>query len=99
MAARSRWASFTREVSDSSSAPDTAASRVLPTTEEYRGASLFSRIGGKFFVTRMLIAMVAIGTTDPVFALDSIPAIFGLTWSTCLTACPSCSAFIESMPK
>jgi tellurite resistance protein TerC len=56
-----------------------AASRVLPTTDGYRGASLFSRVGGKLFVTPMLIVMVAIGTTDLIFALDSIPAIFGLT--------------------
>ncbi len=56
-----------------------AASRVLPTTDGYRGASLFSRVDGKLFVTPMLIVMVAIGTTDLIFALDSIPAIFGLT--------------------
>ena len=56
-----------------------AVSRVLPTTDGYRGASLFSRVGGKLFVTPMLIVMVAIGTTDLIFALDSIPAIFGLT--------------------
>jgi tellurite resistance protein TerC len=56
-----------------------ATSRVLPTTEDYRGASLFARIDGKVFVTPMLIVMVAIGTTDLIFALDSIPAIFGLT--------------------
>ncbi|MFC7496135.1 MULTISPECIES: TerC family protein [unclassified Nocardioides] len=55
------------------------ARRVLPTTEDYRGASLFTRINGKLFVTPMLIVMVAIGTTDLIFALDSIPAIFGLT--------------------
>ena len=56
-----------------------ATSRVLPTTEDYRGASLLARIDGKLFVTPMLIVMVAIGTTDLIFALDSIPAIFGLT--------------------
>ena len=56
-----------------------AVSRVLPTTDGYRNASLFSRVGGKLFVTPMLIVMVAIGTTDLIFALDSIPAIFGLT--------------------
>ena len=56
-----------------------AVSRVLPTTDGYRGASLFSRVDAKLFVTPMLIVMVAIGTTDLIFALDSIPAIFGLT--------------------
>lgn len=34
---------------------------------------------GKRFVTPMLIVMIAVGTTDVLFALDSIPAIFGLT--------------------
>ncbi len=56
-----------------------AVSRVLPTTDGYRGASLFTRVDAKLFVTPMLIVMVAIGTTDLIFALDSIPAIFGLT--------------------
>jgi tellurite resistance protein TerC len=56
-----------------------AARRVLPTTETYRGSSVFARVDGRFMVTPMLIVMVAIGTTDLLFALDSIPAIFGLT--------------------
>jgi tellurite resistance protein TerC len=37
------------------------------------------RIDGKRWVTPMLIVMIAIGSTDLLFALDSIPAIFGLT--------------------
>jgi tellurite resistance protein TerC len=53
--------------------------RVLPTTDEYAGAKLVTRIAGKRLVTPMLVVMVAIGTTDLLFALDSIPAIFGLT--------------------
>jgi tellurite resistance protein TerC len=53
--------------------------RVLPTTNEYDGAKLVRRIGGKRFVTPMLVVMFAIGSTDLLFALDSIPAIFGLT--------------------
>jgi tellurite resistance protein TerC len=56
-----------------------AARRVLPTTQEYRGAALTTRVDGRWLVTPMLIVMVAIGTTDLLFALDSIPAIFGLT--------------------
>ncbi len=55
------------------------AERVLPTTKEYDGTKLVTRIDGKRFVTPMLIVMIAIGTTDLLFALDSIPAIFGLT--------------------
>jgi tellurite resistance protein TerC len=53
--------------------------KVLPTTKEYDGAKLSTRIDGKRFVTPMLIVMLAIGMTDVLFALDSIPAIFGLT--------------------
>ena len=53
--------------------------KVLPATDDYRGASLWVRENGKRLVTPMLLVMVAIGTTDVLFALDSIPAIFGLT--------------------
>ncbi|MFC6021653.1 TerC family protein [Plantactinospora solaniradicis] len=55
------------------------AKRILPTTESYRGASVLVKVDGRTMVTPMLIVMVAIGTTDLLFALDSIPAIFGLT--------------------
>ncbi|MGI5521757.1 TerC family protein [Micromonospora sp. CA-259024] len=55
------------------------ARRILPTTDTYRGSSVFARVDGRLLVTPMLIVMVAIGTTDLLFALDSIPAIFGLT--------------------
>jgi len=54
-------------------------SRVLPTTEEYDGERVLTKVDGKRVVTPMLLVMVAIGSTDLLFALDSIPAIFGLT--------------------
>jgi len=53
--------------------------RMLPTTEVYDGNKLRTVIDGKKLFTPMLVVMVAIGTTDLLFALDSIPAIFGLT--------------------
>ena len=53
--------------------------RVTPTTPDYDGLHLRTRIDGRQMFTPMLIVMVAIGTTDVLFALDSIPAIFGLT--------------------
>lgn len=53
--------------------------RVVPTTPEYHGDKMTVRKGRKLFATPMLIVMVAIGSTDVLFALDSIPAIFGLT--------------------
>src|SRR5690606_38886864 len=51
--------------------------RVLPTTTRYEGDRLTTTIDGKRFITPMLVVMVAIGSTDVLFALDSIPAIFG----------------------
>ncbi|MCJ0902737.1 TerC family protein [Rhodococcus sp. ARC_M6] len=53
--------------------------RVLPTTEEYDGDKLVTRINGKRVVTPLLLALIAIGFADVLFALDSIPAIYGLT--------------------
>ncbi|MDM7831079.1 TerC family protein [Cellulomonas edaphi] len=53
--------------------------RFVPTTTEYHGDRLTTKIDGKRFLTPMLLVMVAIGSTDILFALDSIPAIFGLT--------------------
>jgi len=52
---------------------------VLPHTEEYRGGRLWLRENGKWLFTPMFAVVVALGTTDLLFALDSIPAIFGLT--------------------
>ncbi|MCU1603147.1 MAG: tellurium resistance protein TerC [Frankiales bacterium] len=57
----------------------TFMSRILPTTEEYDGERVITKVNGKRVVTPMLLVMIAIGSTDLLFALDSIPAIFGLT--------------------
>ncbi|GAB3229480.1 TerC family protein [Glycomyces halotolerans] len=51
----------------------------LRVTPDYHGGHLLTRVDGKRFVTPLLLAMLAIGSTDILFALDSIPAIFGLT--------------------
>jgi tellurite resistance protein TerC len=53
--------------------------RFLPTTKDYDGARVVTRVEGKRVFTPLLLVMVAIGATDLLFALDSIPAIFGLT--------------------
>jgi tellurite resistance protein TerC len=47
--------------------------------DEYHGAKLFVRIDNKRFATPMFLVIVAISTTDLLFALDSIPATFGVT--------------------
>jgi tellurite resistance protein TerC len=52
---------------------------VLPHTDEYQGGKLWIRENGKWLFTPMFAVAVALGTTDLLFALDSIPAIFGLT--------------------
>ncbi|NLE79487.1 MAG: TerC family protein [Rhodococcus sp.] len=55
------------------------AKKVFHTTDYYDGDKLFTVVNGKRALTPMLLVMVAIGGTDILFALDSIPAIFGLT--------------------
>jgi tellurite resistance protein TerC len=53
--------------------------RALPLSKEFDGARLTTYQNGKRLFTPMLVVMIAIGTTDLIFALDSIPAIFGIT--------------------
>ncbi|MFC9333638.1 TerC family protein [Arthrobacter sp. NPDC057009] len=55
------------------------AKKFLPASEHFDGDKLFTVVDGKKVLTPMLLVMVAIGATDILFALDSIPAIFGLT--------------------
>ena len=55
------------------------ARAILPVSGEYDGPKVTTRRNGRWQVTPMLVVIVALGTTDLVFALDSIPAIFGLT--------------------
>jgi tellurite resistance protein TerC len=55
------------------------AKRALPATHEYNGVKLTLVQNGKRLITPMFIVIVALGTTDLLFALDSIPAIYGLT--------------------
>jgi TerC family integral membrane protein len=57
------------------------ARRLFHTTETYDGDKLFTVENGRRVMTPMLLVMAAIGGTDILFALDSIPAIFGLTQS------------------
>ena len=53
--------------------------RRLPVTDEYHGDKLTVLKNGRRFVTPMLLVLVTIGVVDLIFAVDSIPAIFGLT--------------------
>ena len=53
--------------------------RVLPVTPDYMGQSFVRRVDGVRMVTPLLLALLAIEITDLVFAMDSIPAAFGIT--------------------
>ena len=55
------------------------ARRILPITDGYHGDRISVKLDGKRFFTPMLLTIVAIGFIDLVFAVDSIPAIYGLT--------------------
>lgn len=53
--------------------------RFVPMTMKYHGHAFFIREGGRLLATPMLAVLVAVETTDVVFAVDSIPAVFGVT--------------------
>ncbi|MEU4603788.1 TerC/Alx family metal homeostasis membrane protein [Kribbella sp. NPDC023972] len=55
------------------------ARRVLPVSDDYVGGKLIARIDGQKVVTPLFVVLVAIGGVDLLFALDSIPAVFGVT--------------------
>ena len=55
------------------------ARKRIAMTDEYDGPKIFTRVNGKRLATPMFLVMVAIATTDLLFALDSIPATFGVT--------------------
>src|SRR4051812_1183523 len=56
-----------------------ASKRILPVTDDYIGGKLIARVDGRRVVTPLFIALIAIGSSDLLFALDSIPAVFGVT--------------------
>ena len=58
------------------------ARRLFRTSEHYDSDRLFTVVDGKRVLTPMILVMAALGLTDVMFALDSIPAIFGLTQNT-----------------
>ena len=58
--------------------------KVLPTTDQFHSDRMTVRLDGRRFITPLAVALIAIGTADVIFAVDSIPAIFGLTQETFL---------------
>ena len=55
--------------------------KVMPISEHYDGGKLRTTVEGKKMWTPFMLVLIALGTTDLLFALDSIPAIFGITRS------------------
>ena len=53
--------------------------RFMPVTKEYHGSSFFVREDGKLKATPLLIVLLVVETTDVMFAVDSIPAVFAIT--------------------
>jgi len=53
--------------------------RFMPVTQGYRGARFFVREAGKLMATPLLLVLLIVESTDLVFAVDSIPAIFAVT--------------------
>jgi tellurite resistance protein TerC len=74
---------YRKHEEDTDELPDNPALRFVRrrfnATKEYRGTKLTVVENGKRMITPMLIVIVALGSTDLLFALDSIPAIYGLT--------------------
>jgi tellurite resistance protein TerC len=56
-----------------------AAKRLFPVTDHFVGGKMFTRIDGTRMATPLFITLIAIGSADLLFALDSIPAVFGVT--------------------
>jgi tellurite resistance protein TerC len=55
------------------------ARRRLPLTDRYDGGRILTRVNGRRMLTPLFLVLLAIGTTDFLFALDSIPAVYGVT--------------------
>ena len=53
--------------------------RVMPVTETFHGGRMFTHLDGRRVATPLFIVLIAIGSSDLLFALDSIPAVFGVT--------------------
>jgi tellurite resistance protein TerC len=53
--------------------------RFIKITPEYQGQRFFVRKDGKLWATPLFLVLVVVETTDVIFAIDSIPAIFGIT--------------------
>jgi tellurite resistance protein TerC len=74
------------------------ARRALPVSDVYDERRLLTRMDGRRALTPMALALVAIGTTDLLFALDSIPAVFGVTQHTFVVFASNAFALLGLRP-
>lgn len=82
------WTAWKQATDDGEDEEDTTENpliarirKIVPMSEKFDGGKLRTTVNGKKLFTPMLIVFVTIGMTDLLFAVDSIPAIFGLTQS------------------
>lgn len=73
------WRSHDEEPDPDGNAFIRFVERAVPTSKTYDGSAYFTRIEGRRAITPLFLVILAVGTTDLLFALDSIPAVFGLT--------------------
>ncbi|MCC6227983.1 MAG: TerC/Alx family metal homeostasis membrane protein [Phycisphaerales bacterium] len=71
-----------------------AARAIFRVTPDYDGERFFSRLDGKLAITPMLLALLVVDVADVVFAVDSIPAIFGTTLDPFLVLTSNCFAIL-----
>jgi tellurite resistance protein TerC len=71
-----------------------AARRRLPISDGYDGAQFVTRVDGRRMATALLIPLLAIGAADVLFALDSIPAVFGVSRSPYIVFCANAFALL-----
>lgn len=70
------------------------ARKRIPLSEGFDGSRLFTHVDGRRLATPMLLVVIAIGSTDLLFALDSIPATFGVTQIPYLVFCANAFALL-----
>ncbi|HUG49168.1 MAG TPA: TerC family protein [Candidatus Limnocylindria bacterium] len=56
--------------------------RLIPVTEGYHGDKFLTRVDGRLMATPMLVALAVVETSDIMFAIDSVPAVFAITTDT-----------------
>lgn len=78
------WKSDSEEPDPNGNAFVRFVERHLPSTRNYHDTKLVTRLDGKRVITPLMLVIIAVGTTDVLFALDSIPAVLGLTSETYL---------------